>query len=167
MQDESDDKPGIGKARNIARGLLKKAEINHFPILLKDVAKHVEGLHIDGKELQDGISGMQATYKGRSFVRYNSSHPVKRNRFTVAHELGHHLLGHTSGCGRGTNSSSPQEVEANQFAAELLMPLQLLKESINNNNTVSKLARLCWVSNEAMSNRVMETGLYKKLASWD
>lgn len=54
----------------------------------------------------------------------NPTEPARRQRFTVAHELGHCLLGH--GCRdrkKGTLMSyEPDEAAANQFAAELLMP---------------------------------------------
>jgi len=160
-----DQSPGIGKARNTARKLLKDAKIDKFPVLLKEVVKPIPDLYIDGKELMDGISGMQGTYKGRSFIRYNSGHSTKRNRFTVAHEIGHLLLGHTSICNRST-SLDPQEIEANEFAAELLMPLQMLKKEIEVQGSVSALSKACWVSEEAMSKRIMKTSLYKKLSSW-
>lgn len=164
---DDNDKPEIGLARKTARNLVKNSKITDFPILLQEIAKHVPDLHIDGKELDDTISGMQATYKGKAFIRYNTYHSNNRNRFTVAHEIGHLLLGHTSPCLRGTDSNSLLEIEANQFAAELLMPLELLKEAIKKYPTVNILARQCWVSKDAMSNRVMETRLYSRLTSWD
>lgn len=62
-------------------------------------------------------------------VVINSSHPAPLQRFTAAHELGHHVLGHSYSLddensivdgGRGTD---PLEVAAHAFAANLLMPL--------------------------------------------
>jgi len=50
-------------------------------------------------------------------------------RFSIAHELGHLLLGHPShtACShQGKTSKSPAELEANAFASELLMPQHLL-----------------------------------------
>lgn len=165
MYDE-DSKPSKGMARQTARNLLKTAKITKFPILLKEVAKFVPELKVDGVELDDSISGIQVTYKGKSFIAYNTRHATTRKRFTVAHEIGHILLGHTS-CNQGNGNSSPLEVEANQFAAELLMPLALLKETMKTTTTVSTLARQCWVSKDAMSNRVMEMNLFNKLTSWN
>lgn len=166
MEDDF-DKPRIKTARDSARNLLKLAKISTYPIKLKEIAKQITDLFIDGVELEDEISGMQATYKGISFIRYNSSHSVKRNRFTVAHELGHAVLGHTAPCNRGQlGSKDPHEVEANQFAAELLTPLELLKKAVVIHSTVDLLAKDFWVSKDSMSWRVMETGLYKKLTAW-
>lgn len=165
MHDE-DNKPSKGVARQAARNLIKTAKIVKFPILLKDVAKFIPELRIDGVELDDSISGIQVTYKGKPFIAYNTNHATTRKRFTVAHEIGHIMLGHTS-CGQGSSSSSPLEVEANQFAAELLMPLALLKETMKTHTTVSTLAHQCWVSKDAMSHRVMEMNLLTKLTSWE
>lgn len=165
--DEEFDKPRIGAARNAARQLLRQAKATKYPIKLVEIAKHVPDLNITGVELEDEISGMQATYKGISFIRYNKDHSVKRNRFTVAHELAHAVLGHTVMCNRTSfGSKEPSEIEANQFAAELLMPLAMLKKALDTISTVDGLARAFWVSKDAMGWRVRETAQYKRLTSW-
>lgn len=155
----------IGLARRMARELIKTAKITSYPVLLREVVKHIPDLDIDGQELEVGISGLQITFKGQSYIRYNTTHATTRNRFTVAHEVGHLILGHTNTCNLH-NSGAPEEVEANQFAAELIMPLKLLKVAIVTHGTVSSLATAFWVSKDAMGKRVMETGVYKKLKSW-
>lgn len=164
--EENDSKANKGFARQSARDILGRAKIKSIPILLREITKSIPDLFVDGQELQEEISGMQASYKGVFFIRYNVSHSVKRNRFTVAHEIGHLLLGHTSPCTRSNNSKEINEVEANQFAAELLMPLSFLKTEIKRYTTVDSLAKAFWVSRDAMSKRVLETGLYKSLATW-
>lgn len=55
-----------------------------------------------------------------------------RARFTVVHELGHALLGHTRTINRAVIESAPRvyedsEWQANQFAAEFLMPLDVIR----------------------------------------
>lgn len=52
---------------------------------------------------------------GQDLLLYNENPPVSRQRFTVAHELGHLLLEHHS-------QGSRQEEEADFFASVLLMP---------------------------------------------
>lgn len=158
--------PDKGLARRLARGFLSSAGIKSYPIRILDVSKFIPDLFIDGNEMEDEISGIQATYKGQFFIRYNSAHPVKRNRFTVAHEIGHLLLGHTNPCSNRPHDKSPNEIEANQFAAELLMPLSMLKVAVKTHTSVSDLAKVFWVSKEAMSIRVMETRIYNQLKSW-
>jgi Zn-dependent peptidase ImmA (M78 family) len=98
-------------AKKVAQDIIKQAKIKTFPILVKEISKFIPDLFIDGKELEDEISGIQASYKGSYFIRYNANHPVKRNRFTVAHEIGHILLGHTAPCSKsGIESKNLNEI---------------------------------------------------------
>ncbi len=71
----------------------------------------------------------------------NKRDPASRQRFTVAHELGHYILH------KGTNNRydeyhryTPEEVkrefEANDFAAKLLMPVNTFVESFHRNNGI-------------------------------
>jgi Zn-dependent peptidase ImmA (M78 family) len=73
---------------------------------------------------EHGLAGMYQTRDGVPVILVNSStHPV-RARFTLAHEYGHHRLGHVAAVDRVVDPTSRdrREVEANQFAAELLLP---------------------------------------------
>lgn len=159
--------PNYRIARELARKLLKSAKITTFPVLIKSVARFVPDLLIDGAELQNDLSGMQISYKGKDFIRYNKTHSSTRNRFTLSHEIGHVLLGHTvQGYGL-FSATKEQEREANVFAAELLMPLQFMKKALIKYRTVDDLASAFWVSKEAMTARVMETGLYAHLTSFN
>ena len=167
MEEISPNKPRIKLARDTARKILVKANISTYPILLKKISEHVDNLYIDGREFEDGLSGVSARYNGKIFIAYNKDHAMVRNRFTVAHELGHVLLGHTErSVPVELNSKDYYECEANQFAAELIMPLTLLKNAIKKYRTVGELAYAFWVSKEAMGWRVMETGTFKFLDSW-
>jgi Zn-dependent peptidase ImmA (M78 family) len=73
---------------------------------------------------EHGVAGMYQSREGVPLILVNSSmHPV-RARFTLAHEYGHHRHGHGAAVDRVIDHSSRdrREVEANQFAAELLLP---------------------------------------------
>jgi Zn-dependent peptidase ImmA (M78 family) len=64
---------------------------------------------------------------GENFVALNADHGAVRQRFTLAHELGHVHMQHQprvelSADLFGGRSRDPQEAEANYFAAELLAP---------------------------------------------
>jgi len=167
MEIREQGKPRIGLARDIARKLLEKSDISNYPILIKEIANHVEGLSIDGREFEDGLSGASLCHNGKIFIAYNKDHSFIRNRFTVAHELGHALLGHLVILSPiDLYSKDYKELEANQFAAELLMPLQMLKQAVKKIKTVDQLAKAFWVSKDAMSWRVIESGIYKLLNSW-
>ena len=64
---------------------------------------------------------------GTNFIAVNADHQPPRQRFTLAHELGHLFLGHQPRVDLVVNlvegrSTDTQEVEANYFAAEFLCP---------------------------------------------
>ncbi len=168
MDEDLESKSNLTLAKKLARKLLTDAHISSAPVLLKDVVKHIPDLSIEGREFEDEISGLEINYKGKFYVGYNSQHPIKRSRFTVAHEIAHIMLGHKSSCNKiRIGSKNPSESEADQFAAELLMPLNLLKIAVETKKNIKELALFFWVSEEAMSWRVIETRLFNKLTSWN
>ena len=89
------------------------------------------------KELEDNISGMLAKNEdGKWEIYVNGKHSRARRRFTVAHEIGHFLL-HKEEVGdgiiedrflRAEGLTNSQEAEANAFAADVLMPFELMSQ---------------------------------------
>jgi Zn-dependent peptidase ImmA (M78 family) len=83
-------------------------------------------------EALDGADGRLVRLGDRGVIRVRSDIPEPgRRRFVIAHELGHLLLGHGSDilklCDEQdlldwAKGQRPYENEANEFAAELLMP---------------------------------------------
>lgn len=115
-------------------------------------------------------------YSGKAYIEndvpvieYNRSDSFLRQRFTIAHELGHHALNHTQAGHRfrddpskfSLNVVSPKETAANKFAAELLMPELAVKHFVINKNITSldQLAELFSVSTVAMKFRLKNLGL--------
>lgn len=78
-----------------------------------------------------------------------------RVRFTVHHEIGHFVLGHTKSYARSNVAPAAyidSEWQADRFAAEFLMPLEvILSERLF---TVMKVKQRFQVSLEAASNRL-------------
>ena len=77
-------------------------------------------------------------------IKINQNHPDTRNRFTIAHEIGHDVLGHHGISLRSTALGSYEsvleksnEMAANNFAATLLMPRKLLVKLVN--ETINRL----------------------------
>ncbi len=68
---------------------------------------------------------------GIYIIFYNQDEPVYRVRFSIMHEFGHYVLGHKMNLKESDPLYHTQELEANCFAAQLLMPEQLLRECIN------------------------------------
>lgn len=115
------------------------------------------------------------------FYRDNPDNP-ERTRFTIAHELGHFVL-HRAGQARfnchkyGVNSGQFAgrniEREANEFASNLLMPLDVLRKLLGDQRKVtlhliSEIARIFQVSFEALCLRFIEsTDQRAILIHWD
>ncbi len=77
----------------------------------------------------------------------------RRRRFTIAHELGHCLLGHVSE-GGGEKPNAAQEREADRFAADLLAPIAVLR--MCGISSAEELARVCGISRSAAEIRFAE-----------
>ncbi len=75
-------------------------------------------------------------------VAYNNAMPKARVRFSLAHELGHHVLKHQG-------SSRRNEIEANYFAGHLLAPRVIIYYSGCQNS--SDIAHTFLISKEAAS----------------
>ncbi|MBY6206900.1 MULTISPECIES: ImmA/IrrE family metallo-endopeptidase [Halomonas] len=97
---------------------------------------------------------------------YNLNEVSFRQRFTQAHELGHVILGHVNDGRepkRDTNfevsTRDPDEIAANRFAAELLMPEDYVRTAVKREFDIKKLARLFDVSTTAMRFRLKNLGI--------
>jgi len=78
-----------------------------------------------GKEISAGVK------LPLPVVGIHSGHPSERQRFSSAHELGHHLFGQRGKFGSPTKPVTDQdEKEANQFASELLMDPRIVKDTL-------------------------------------
>ncbi|MDQ3076915.1 MAG: ImmA/IrrE family metallo-endopeptidase [bacterium] len=67
----------------------------------------------------------------------NENHPIGRQRFSIAHELGHFILHNTEIVELGKlnrDGDSIMEEEADALAAEILMPKELIEDYIRNEN---------------------------------
>lgn len=122
--------------------LLVKNKIDSAPIPVEKVAKNL-GLKIQFESYDEDMSGCLVRDGEDALIGVNISHHKNRQRFTVAHEIGHFLFHPGESIfvdrvfrvnRRDHNSSTaekPEEIEANQFASELLMPTELLLEDLN------------------------------------
>ena len=127
------------------------------------------------EDFDDRISGLiqkDEHYGGESgyAIYTNARHPITRRRFTIAHEIGHFYL-HRELIGDGITDDGLYrsrlkgrlESEANQFAANLLMPKELVWKFVERGvDTVEELAKEFNVSKSAVSIRLgvpFETGV--------
>ena len=166
--EEQNNKPRIGIARNVARKLLSDIGIQNPPILIRAIVKYIKkdkDLSVYPWLFGNSTSGIQITQEDSATIGYNKTQHQHRQRFTVAHEIGHLLLGHTNkNFISDLNDKKPEEVEANQFAAELLMPLQMLNNDFKNGLKDAKNIALKYnVSEEAVWWRLCDCKLINKI----
>jgi len=116
------------------------------------------------------LSGLLLPARWEIWVRRDE--PAPRRRFTVAHEIGHHLL-HSDGAAvlcrpadveTAQASERAREREANRFAAELLMPEALVRAAADRDGPDPiALAPRFGVSDVAMGYRLVTLGYMKAL----
>jgi transcriptional regulator with XRE-family HTH domain len=91
---------------------------------LVEAIEHFTGVDAGTMPLPSGVSGVCATDPNRvtSIVLVNSTDVAERQRFTLAHELGHLLFGDTTHVDTVDSRRSPREVLCDEFARHLLIP---------------------------------------------
>jgi Zn-dependent peptidase ImmA (M78 family) len=157
--------------------LLKKYKLKEIPIKIKILARHL-GIKIFKESLPDDISGILDLRGIPVIILVNNNHRLYRQRFSIAHEIGHFCLHKPSGIHvdkqtffRNSKSSEGLdeiEIEANKFAAELLMPTDSLINELDqfvdlidsNDDIILKLSRKFKVSTTAMSFRLQNLGYH-------
>jgi Zn-dependent peptidase ImmA (M78 family) len=157
-----------------AADLLRQFGLMSAPVDVESVAQLL-GAQVVYDDLEDDVSGFLLREKGVSTVAINKQHHPNRQRFTLAHECGHLFL-HAQEGDRlwldktlyfrdGSKSGDHfSEIEANQFAAGLLMPEELLKACLGEAGTVTdvdvvRLALRFQVSERAMTVRLISLRL--------
>ncbi len=164
----------IGRARQEAADLIRQFEVSATPVPVERIARRLE-IQVRYAPFDGDLSGMAYISEGISIIGVNSLHAPTRQRFTLAHELAHHRLHrheleHAVHLDRGslrrdwlsTQGVDDNEVEANAFASELLMPTDLLKHAIDgrhldieDEDEIGVLARRFRVSPAAMRFRLL------------
>lgn len=137
--------------------VFRKCDIHSFPIDCEDLLKHYGYRLFSYKELRDRNPELYSLSLGYSedafragaskIVAYNPDRPHGRIRFSLMHELGHHVLEHTG-------VSDQNEKEANAFASHILAPRMAIHYSRCKN--ANDVARLFDMSFEAADNAFID-----------
>ena len=154
-----------------ANELLEKAQVNEPPVPVLDLCIRC-GVLVLSRSFPEALSGLIFAHEGGAVIGVNSDHPETRQRFTMAHELGHYLLGHHERAGdyddrfhfdltEGTPPGFDWRAErsANDFAADLLMPRRLIAAEFKKSQDPTTLATRFNVSQVAMGFRLVNLGL--------
>lgn len=154
------------KARNKSWEVLHDCKISEFPVDLGKIADFYGikiTLYSDTKLIQlfkeDALQGdgfvLRNEDETQVFIN-DKIHNRNRRRFTLAHELGHALLGHSLDEIHYRNSeidsqTDMQELEANIFARDILMPATVL--AALDIHTPEEIMELCHVSRQSAEIR--------------
>ena len=166
-------RPRYLRIEKLVNALLEKHRLIEPPIPIEVVVRATEGVTVRYSDLKE-ISGLVIRKDGMSVIGVNRAHSAVRRRFTLAHELAHVLL-HEGKELRydadfrfnlrselSSTGSDVEEIEANFFAASILMPKKFLDSDqrtltieLEDAKAIQELAKLYMVSAQAMSVRLL------------
>lgn len=117
--------------------IFKETQLFEIPVRIVAIAQFYGFSVFKTNEMEDNESGLiiisediKNKYGTDKVIIFNKKHSVRRNRFTIAHELGHYLLHKKEPeeiyAHRDLGVYNEEERDANSFASALLMP----KESV-------------------------------------
>lgn len=160
------------KAERAAEQLIEKVQTNDLNL----IANYLK-IQIKYEKFPSSLSGAYFKEGENLYIAVNDGHNEHRQRFSIAHEIGHHIM-HESAIFhydkliydksskqerqifyRAEDIISLDEVEANHFAAALLMPRKSVEEDFLKMPSVCQLSEKYNVSEEAMQYRLINIGL--------
>lgn len=175
------------KAEHIALDLLHQWDMAACPVDVEAIAELLEIEVVFESLPYETSSVLIRQSDGRRVIGVNARHAKKRQRFSIAHEIGHatlHLADQAPDDGEAVVSrplevlfrddlasagTSRREIEANTFAANLLMPGPLVHKTFREcwkvnsprslDEVVDDLANEFDVSGQAMRYRLVNLGL--------
>lgn len=162
--------------KKIVEGILRKGGIIKPPITVERIAKELN-IRVRFERFEGDLSGCIVRQGDHVTIGINSFHHKNRQRFTLAHEIGHFFLhkGDEVIVDRGfrvnlrdseaAKAENPEEIEANYFAAELLMPTRFLLRDlhgqeldIESGGHIRELSSRYEVSPQALGYRLTNLG---------
>lgn len=173
------------KINALVKEILSQASIQSAPVPVEKIVQQ-RGIDVRlNNDPQSDISGFLFLGSERPLIGVNASQTRVRQRFTIAHEFGHYLLhGFTHRevhvdhgfrvmlrDGRSSEGTDEAEREANLFAAEILMPEDMLRAELQGTShldiddaeaevdkLLERLANKYVVSKQAMMFRLANLG---------
>lgn len=157
--------------------ILQEHNVRTPPVPVDDIARKL-GAQLRYAPFEGELSGMVYRQDERVVIGVNSLHHPNRQRFTIAHEIAHMLLHkgkeiHVDKAFRinlrdtvSSQAVDREEIEANIFAAELLMPREMLVLDLKgqqidyeDEEMLKGLAKKYRVSTQAITFRLLNLGL--------
>jgi Zn-dependent peptidase ImmA (M78 family) len=147
--------------RQMARKILAESKVKSPPVdLLQILSTHGIGYE-EVEDFPDTVDALMVEDGPKVYAAVNARQHPHRQRFSLAHELGHYFM-HRDGMPEepitidnppmddiGAATKSPAEIEADLFAGELLVPLEMLKPHVQKG--IPELSKLFLVSEQVIS----------------
>lgn len=135
------------KSRDAAWQILVDYNVDRLPVKIVRICKSL-GIRVKSYSSVGKDDGYCKMYPDAPFIFVNSMRSSQRQRFTIAHELGHIILGHIDEyklMDKEPHSTDDEiEQEANVFASRILAPICVLHEI--GVKTPEEIALLCNIS---------------------
>ncbi|MFC0864941.1 helix-turn-helix domain-containing protein [Sphaerimonospora cavernae] len=154
------------KLAELAHAKLREANCSIFGGDLAAVVEDVFGVDVAIVQLGEGLDGLAVSSEEVKLIVLATSHIPARQRFTLAHELGHLLAGDDQDIHLDRDifdkaqSKDPTEMQANAFASAFLMPKDLLRarlrKGVLNQQTFADMVCDLQVSPSALAFRLKE-----------
>ena len=163
-------------AEKHATRVLEEAGVDELPVPVEAIATSL-GIDLQYESYDGEVSGMLYRHADGAVIGVNSMHAPTRQRFTIAHEVGHYdmhkgtpiFIDRFARVNWRNGESNQEEAQANAFAAELLMPREFVQREVERALTKrhdvtaqqlsSDLAKVFSVSAEAMQYRLANLGV--------
>ncbi len=121
-----DDAERAAETARLDLGIGQEAPVADILAAVEDL-----GIPVTVLVMPAAIAGMYIGRHDRAFIFVNGAQAPVRQRFTLAHELGHYVLGHAQRVEATKDlfdgSRDPDEVDANRFAGAFLVPRTALR----------------------------------------
>jgi Zn-dependent peptidase ImmA (M78 family) len=162
------------KAEREAQQVLAELGIYKPPIPVERIAEQL-GATLTYEPFEGNVSAMLYRDSARTVIGINANHVRTRQRFSIAHEVGHlrlhpgrpvildHLVRINFRDETSSQATDQEEIAANAFAAELLMPEALVVREVERHlglvgtsdaKLINELTRTFDVSKDAMGFRL-------------
>jgi len=147
--------------RQMARKILAESKVKSPPVDLLQILSTHGIAYEEVEDFPDTVDALIVEDGPKIYAAVNARQHPHRRRFSLAHELGHYFM-HRDGMpeepitidnppsdGLGAATKSPAEIEADLFAGELLVPLEMLKPHVQKG--IPELSKLFLVSEQVIS----------------
>ena len=150
-------------SRNLAWEILLREDVRKLPVRPSAMCRSM-GISLAYGNQEQGSDGYSAVISGAMYIVIKRDKPASRIRFTIAHEIGHILLGHLGTCHlvnrEPSGTDTPVEHEANVFASRLLAPACVLWGC--GAQSAEEIAELCGISQQSARIRAERMAVLRK-----